>query len=109
MTEEEKEKDDPYVITGANLADDPYVIHGKNLIAEINVTDRSEVVSFLEREGVSVSGEHIAHAEVIRIDISGPVETVRHAIDKLLEQNPQITLNIQGSEAAGGSDAAAAR
>jgi cobalamin biosynthesis protein CbiD len=86
MTKEEKE-------------DDPYVIHGSNLVAEVSTTAHPDLVTFLEREGVSVSSEHGVTVDFVRIRISGhSAKTLNHAMTKLRDQNPQIRLRIVDDE-----------
>jgi cobalamin biosynthesis protein CbiD len=79
--------------------DDPYVIHGTNLVAEVSTTAHPDLVTFLEREGVSVASEHGVRAEFVRIRISGhSAKTLNHALIKLRDENPQISLRIVDDE-----------
>lgn len=79
--------------------DGGYVIHGKNLIAEVSVTDHSDLVTFFRHEGLSVSSEQIAHDDAVRVRISGRPETVDESVGKFLEQNPEVPLRILGTVA----------
>ncbi|HEU5355295.1 MAG TPA: hypothetical protein VFU65_12570 [Actinocrinis sp.] len=79
--------------------DGGYVIHGKNLIAEVSVTAHSDLVTFFTHQGLSVSSEHIAHEDAVRVRISGRPETVDESVDRFLEQNPEVPLHILGTVA----------
>ena len=94
---EASEDGDVFVNHGKNLRgarDDPYVNHGKNLIAEVDVTAHSHLVRFFTHEGLSVSSEHVVHADTVRVHISGQPETVEDSVSRFLAQNPQVPLHI---------------
>lgn len=71
-----------------------WVIHGKNLVAEVSATGHSQLVSFFAHEGLSVSSESAAHADVVRVHISGEPEKLGDCVKKFLEENPHVPLRV---------------